>query len=79
MSYWAPMRRESAGGRSRPVGRVGGVVLAALLALPAAKAAAGSFVNFESGHVRPHALSPAGAQLVAVNTPGSKSAQTSTF
>jgi DNA-binding beta-propeller fold protein YncE len=63
------MRRESAGGRPRPVGRVGGVVLAALLALPAANAAAGSFENFESGHVRPLALSPAGDLLFAVNTP----------
>jgi len=30
---------------------------------------AASFVNFESGHVRPLALSPAGDRLFAVNTP----------
>jgi len=29
----------------------------------------GSFVNFESGHVRPLALSPDGSRLFAVNTP----------
>src|SRR4029079_16938715 len=28
-----------------------------------------SFVNFESGHVRPLALSPDGSRLFAVNTP----------
>src|SRR5262245_34033784 len=30
---------------------------------------AGSFVNFESGQVRPLALSPDGSRLFAVNTP----------
>src|SRR5438128_1117256 len=40
-------------------------VLAVLVA--AASARGGSFVNFESGHVRPLALSPAGDRLFAVN------------
>src|SRR5438093_7843968 len=31
-----------------------------------------SFLNFESGHVRPLALSPAGDQLFAVNTPDNR-------
>src|SRR5437762_11937233 len=45
-------------------------VLAVLVA--AASARAGSFVNFESGHVRPLALSPAGDRLFAVNTPDNR-------
>jgi DNA-binding beta-propeller fold protein YncE len=48
-------------------------LVAAALALPAGHAGAqsppGSFVNFESGHVRPLALSPDGSRLFAVNTP----------
>ncbi|MFN8643316.1 MAG: hypothetical protein U0802_17260 [Candidatus Binatia bacterium] len=39
-------------------------------ALPAA--AQGAFVNFESGHVRPLALSPDGSLLFAVNTPDNR-------
>src|SRR6185436_20807787 len=31
-----------------------------------------SFVNFESGHVRPLALSPDGTRLFAVNTPDNR-------
>src|SRR4051812_19208096 len=31
-----------------------------------------SFVNFESGHVRPLALSPDGSRLLAVNTPDNR-------
>src|SRR5437899_6485573 len=31
-----------------------------------------SFVNFESGHVRPLALSPGGGQLFVVNTPDNR-------
>ena len=31
-----------------------------------------SFLNFESGHVRPLALSPAGDRLFAVNTPDNR-------
>ncbi len=42
--------------------------MAMLLALPAATHA-GSFVEFESGQVRPLALSPDGSRLFAVNTP----------
>ena len=45
-------------------------VLAVLVA--AASARAGSFVNFESGHVRPLALSPVGDRLFAVNTPDNR-------
>jgi DNA-binding beta-propeller fold protein YncE len=44
------------------------LVLAALVATTAA-ATAGSFVNFETGQVRPLALSPDGTRLFAVNTP----------
>src|SRR5216684_3962777 len=40
----------------------------ALLALPAG-AVGGPFVTFESGQVRPLALSPDGTRLFAVNTP----------
>jgi len=48
-------------------------MLALALALgAAATAAAQSFVNFESGHVRPLALSPDGTQLYAVNTPDNR-------
>src|SRR5436309_9446624 len=39
------------------------------LLVAAASARAGSFVNFESGQVRPLALSPAGDRLFAVDTP----------
>ncbi len=42
-------------------------ILALVFARPAA--AQPSFVNFESGHVRPLALSPDGSRLFAVNTP----------
>src|SRR3989442_7631052 len=38
----------------------------------AASARAGSLVNFERGHVRPLALSPAGDRLFAVNTPDNR-------
>ena len=52
------------------VRRAAGVALA--LAVPAVAAAQGSFVNFESGHVRPLALSPDGSRLFAVNTPDNR-------
>jgi YVTN family beta-propeller protein len=42
-------------------------ILAGLLAAPAARG--GSFVTFESGQVRPLALSPDGTRLFVVNTP----------
>src|SRR5258705_3539399 len=38
----------------------------------AGRALAQSFVNFESGHVRPLALSPDGSRLFAVNTPDNR-------
>jgi YVTN family beta-propeller protein len=44
-------------------------LLAACLALPPGAAAQTSFVAFESGPVRPIALSPSGGRLFAVNTP----------
>jgi sugar lactone lactonase YvrE len=47
---------------------LGGLALLALLA-PSARAA---FVTFESGHVRPLALSPDGNRLYAVNTPDNR-------
>src|SRR5512134_569277 len=40
--------------------------------LIAERARAQSFVNFESGHVRPLALSPDGTKLFAVNTPDNR-------
>ncbi|MEO8605555.1 MAG: hypothetical protein ABI629_23505, partial [bacterium] len=40
--------------------------------VPALAGAQGSFVNFESGHVRPLALSPDGSKLFAVNTPDNR-------
>src|SRR5262245_9533608 len=55
-------------------GRLG--VLLALLALPAVSLASGSptgsFVNFESGQVRPLVLSPDGTRLFATNTPDNR-------
>ncbi|MDX2168662.1 MAG: hypothetical protein SF182_16440, partial [Deltaproteobacteria bacterium] len=53
--------------RSRAVLLAVALVLAPVLAL-----AQGSFTNFESGHVRPLALSPSGALLFAVNTPDNR-------
>src|SRR5262245_9149414 len=50
----------------------GSIVVAAIVALPALGStgrAASSFVTFESGQVRPLALSPDGTRLFAVNTP----------
>src|SRR5882724_8934482 len=48
--------------------------LALLLVVGLAGIARGqsSFANFETGHVRPLALSPAGNQLFAVNTPDNR-------
>jgi DNA-binding beta-propeller fold protein YncE len=51
----------------RHLGAATAVVLATACA-----AAAQSFVNFESGHVRPVALSPDGNRLFAVNTPDNR-------
>jgi 6-phosphogluconolactonase (cycloisomerase 2 family) len=47
-------------------------LMIAILSLWPAEAAAQSFVNFESGHVRPLALAPAGTRLFAVNTPDNR-------
>src|SRR5438128_874198 len=44
----------------------------ALLCLSAARPAGAAFVNFESGHVRPLAMAPAGDRLFAVNTPDNR-------
>src|SRR2546428_13120065 len=43
-----------------------------LLCLPAPRSAHAAFTNFESGHVRPLAIAPAGDQLFAVNTPDNR-------
>src|SRR5262249_53921129 len=56
--------------RMFPFTRVALVSILSLLA--AGAAAASSFVNFESGHVRPLALSPDGSRLFAVNTPDNR-------
>ena len=48
------------------------LIAIAVLAVPALAGAQGSFVNFESGHVRPLALSPDGSRLFAVNTPDNR-------
>ena len=47
-------------------------VTALVIAASAACSHAQSFLNFESGHVRPLALSPDGAFLFAVNTPDNR-------
>src|SRR5262245_21762372 len=46
--------------------------VAGLASRSAAQSAGGAFVNFESGHVRPLALSPDGNRLFAVNTPDNR-------
>ena len=52
------------------LGRAARAILGALCSLAiAAPVTAGSFVTFESGQVRPLALSPDGTRLFAVNTP----------
>ena len=43
-----------------------------LVCLLFAATAGAAFVNFESGHVRPLALSPDGSRLFAVNTPDNR-------
>ena len=45
---------------------------AVLLLVVAGPARCGSFANFESGHVRPLALSPGGDRLFALNTPDNR-------
>src|SRR5258708_9773210 len=48
------------------------VVAALAMMLGTGTVRAQSFVNFESGHVRPLALSPDGSKLFAVNTPDNR-------
>jgi DNA-binding beta-propeller fold protein YncE len=61
---------------NRPSCRVSAVrvlrALGAALVLVAATPAGAAFVNFESGQVRPLALSPSGTRLFAVNTPDNR-------
>ena len=52
--------------------RIVTIATAVLLSVVAKRAAADSFVNFESGHVRPLALSPDGSRLFAVDTPDNR-------
>ena len=61
----APARRALVRGFS--IGVLGGLVATAV-----ATPARGSFVTFESGQVRPLALSPDGSRLFAVNTPDNR-------
>jgi DNA-binding beta-propeller fold protein YncE len=58
--------------RRHPGGALATLAVAALLAAGAAGAQAPSFIEFESGHVRPLALSPDGTRLFAVNTPDNR-------
>jgi DNA-binding beta-propeller fold protein YncE len=64
--------------RRRPSGRARAVVALVMgsvlgwTALAAAQSPDGAFVNFESGHTRPLALSPDGSKLFAVNTPDNR-------
>ena len=55
-----------------PRGAMLAMLAGALLAGPGSAAAQGSFVTFESGQVRPLALSPDGTRLFAVNTPDNR-------
>src|SRR3989442_14950498 len=57
---------KSWGGRTR---RRLVLALIALLVPPVSQALAKSFVTFETGQVRPLAVSPSGARLFALNTP----------
>ena len=54
---------------SLSAGRLVAIPMLALLSLAAARHADAAFVTFESGQVRPLALSPDGTRLFAVNTP----------
>lgn len=47
-------------------------VFACMMIMPAVTQAAGSFVTFESGQVRPLALSADGTRLYSVNTPDNR-------
>src|SRR5262249_61137134 len=56
----------------RRTARIATIATAALLSVMVNHVAADAFVNFESGHVRPLALSPDGTKLFAVNTPDNR-------
>src|SRR5262245_37387889 len=56
----------------KPMGRASARAGVFVCVLFATSAGAASFVNFESGHVRPLALSPDGSRLFAVNTPDNR-------
>jgi DNA-binding beta-propeller fold protein YncE len=55
--------------RTRRLLEVFATLLLAAWTIPALATAAPSFITFESGHVRPLALSPDGSKLFVVNTP----------
>src|SRR5207245_2644591 len=62
------------GGFRMPSGLVRSVacMVGVLACLPAPRSARAAFTNFESGHVRPLAIAPAGDQLFGVNTPDNR-------
>ena len=55
-----------------PHGAIAAVLLGAILCYANVQIASASFMTFESGHVRPLALSPDGAFLFAANTPDNR-------
>src|SRR5690242_14916418 len=64
---------ERSEGRRAHVGAVLLPILAtAIAAAPATATADSSFTEFESGQVRPLALTPSGKALIAVNTPDNR-------
>ena len=56
----------------RAVGRHIGLACSFAVVVALATAASASFVEFESGQVRPLAMSPDGGHLFAVNTPDNR-------
>ena len=61
--------------RRNPLARLSSVLATLVilgLSLPEAAFSLGSFVTFESGQVRPLALSPDGTRLFATNTPDNR-------
>src|SRR5688572_22664531 len=58
--------------RTSPSRRPGALAALVLVIACASHAAAQGFVNFESGQVRPLAMSPDGSRLFAVNTPDNR-------
>ena len=57
---------------ARPICLVGGIVAALLSSVVPVPRVAASFVTFETGQVRPLALSPDGRTLLALNTPDAR-------